>query len=203
MLSSPLLSLLLHLSDKIPLCPMTRWLTFILKKKKQKKKTPKKHEPFFVDILHKFQRESIKNNKRAIRSTWGLNYWFCLQMSKKITTETKMFIFLSRLKLLSKINKQTIHQKTKKALITTITSIKIRKKKKCIGNPNKLTPQESPSIPEENIFNLEQLDISLQLTVHILKELCNKKNLLSVFLSHFIVLFVIAVMQRSSKESFY
>lgn len=123
-------------------------------------------------------------------------------MSKKITTETKMFIFLSRLKLLSKINKQT-NNPPKKALITTITSIKIRKKKKCIGNPNKLTPQESPSIPEENIFNLEQLDISLQLTVHILKELCNKKNLLSVFLSHFIVLFVIAVMQRSSKESFY
>lgn len=126
-------------------------------------------------------------------------------MSKKIITETKMFIFLSRLKLLSKINKQTNNppKKQKKVLITTITSIKIRKKKKCIGNPNKLTPQESPSIPEENIFNLEQPDISLQLTVHILKELCNKINLLSVFLSHFIVLFVIAVMQRSSKESFY
>lgn len=61
------------------------------KRKKLKKKQTKKQEPFFVDILHKFQRESIKNNQRAIRSTWGLNYWFCLQMSKKITTdETKM-----------------------------------------------------------------------------------------------------------------
>lgn len=162
MLSSPLLSLSLHLSDKIPLCPMTRWLTW--RRRRKKKTKQKKHRNYSLWI---------------------------------------MFIFLSRLKLLSKINKQRIHQKTKKALITTITSIKIRKKKKHIGNPNKLTPQESPSIPEENIFNLEQLDISLQLTVHILKELCNKINLLSVFLRHFTVLFVIAVMERSSKESFY
>lgn len=77
------------------------------KKTNKNPKQPKKQETFFVDILHKFQRESTKNNQRAIRSTWGLNYWFCLQMSKKITTETKMFIFLSWLKLLSKINKQT------------------------------------------------------------------------------------------------
>lgn len=90
-------------------------MTYIyIEEKKKEKKTPKKQEPFFVDILHKFQRESIKNNKRAIRSTWGLNYWFCLQMSKKIITETKMFIFLSRLKLLSKINKQTNNPPKKK-----------------------------------------------------------------------------------------